>query len=137
MDELPTDAPDSSGAVAMDAMADTTDTAQLLDIDVDQLAGTISLVPDDRLLGLEVLKAREAVTSQDAGHGGRAQAHTGRDLRARIASPAQTQHLLDSIRMGLPRHPMRPGAAIDQGRLAGLSNRLFHLKAVLLDTPAA
>jgi hypothetical protein len=42
----------------MDAVTDAADTGQLLDVVVDELAGTIPLVPDHRLLGLEVLETR-------------------------------------------------------------------------------
>jgi hypothetical protein len=121
MDELPTDASDSGGSVAVDAMSDTADTPQLLDIDVDQLAGTISLISDHGRLGLEALEPREAAASQDTGDRGGTQAHSGCDLWARLASAAQSQHLLDTVGMSLPRHSVRPGAAIEQGRLASLS----------------
>jgi hypothetical protein len=105
----------------MDAMSDTTDTSQLLDVDVDQLARAISLISHDRLLRLEALEPRETGPGQDAGDGGRTQAHPGRDLGTRVATTAQPQNLLDSVRMSLPWHPARPGTAIDEGRLAGLS----------------
>jgi hypothetical protein len=120
MDELPADASNTGGAVTVDAMSNTSDTTQLLDVDVDQFAGPISLVSDDRLLGLEALEPRQAMASQDPGHGRRAQPHARCDLRARIPSLAQTQHVLNPVRVGLPRHPMRAGTAVDQGRLAGL-----------------
>jgi hypothetical protein len=102
-------------------MPDATDTPQLLDVDVDQLAGTFSLISHDRLLGFEALEPGEAGPGQDAGDGGRTQAHPGCDLGTRVASPAQPQNFLDSVWMSLPRHPERPGTAIDEGRLAGLS----------------
>jgi hypothetical protein len=101
-------------------MTDTADAAQLLDVDVDQLTRAFSLVSDDRLLGLEALKAREARAGQDASHRGRTQAHPGRDLRTRVASSAQAQNLLDPDWMRLSRHPVRPRTAIDQRRLAAL-----------------
>jgi hypothetical protein len=121
MDKLPADASDSCGAVSVDAMADTADTAQLLDIDVEQLARAFSLVSDDRLFGLEAAEPRETEAGQDASHGSRTQAHSGCDLWTRAASAAQTQNLLNPNWMSLPRHPVRPGTAIDQRRLAALS----------------
>jgi hypothetical protein len=102
-------------------MADTTDTAQLLDVDVDQLAWAFSLISNDGRLGLEAFEPRQTGPGQDAGDGGRTQAHSGCDLGACLASAAQPQNLLDPIGMSLPRHPVRPRTAIDQGRLAGLS----------------
>src|SRR5260370_31051809 len=55
VDELPADSSNTGGAVAVDAMSDTADTPQLLDVDVDQLARAISLISHDRLLRLEAL----------------------------------------------------------------------------------
>jgi hypothetical protein len=105
----------------MDAMSDSADTSQLLDIHVDELARVISLVSDDRLFGLEALEPGQAMASQDAGNCGRRETYSGCDLGIRVASAAQPQNFLDSVWMSLPRHPQRPGTAIDEGRLAGLS----------------
>jgi hypothetical protein len=135
VNELPTDATDPGGAVAMDAVTDTTYTAQLLDVEVDQFAGSISLIPDDRLLGLEALETGEPMTSQDTSHRGPGKAHTSRDLGSSVSSPSQTQHLLDLIRMGLSGHPMRLGTAIDQGRLAGLQEPSLPLEGRSLRDP--
>jgi hypothetical protein len=101
-------------------MADTADTPQLLDVDVDQLTRAFSLVSDDRLFGLEAAEPREAGAGQDASHGGRTQAHSGCDLRTRATSSAQPQNLLDPDWMRLSRYPVGPRTAIDQCRLAGL-----------------
>jgi hypothetical protein len=116
---LPADAADTPGSVSVDAMADPADAPQLLDVHMDQLAGAISLVPVIGWLGIEVLEPRQAMTSQDAGHRGRAQAHSSRDPGPGLSPPPHPQHLFNSIRMGLSRHPTRRGTAIDQGRLAG------------------
>jgi hypothetical protein len=109
------------GAVSMNAMPDTADTPQLLDIDVDQLAEALSLISEDRLPRLEALESREAGTGQDSCHGSRTQAHSDCDLWACLASAAQPQNLLDPVGVSLPRRPQGPRAAIDQGRLASLS----------------
>jgi hypothetical protein len=120
MDELPADAADLLGVVAMDAMTDAADTAQLLDIHVDQLARLVPLVSASGLFGFEVLESGEAVTAQDPRDRGRTKAHAGGDLRAGVTAPAKADYLLNPIRMDLARHPRRPRTAIDQGRLAGL-----------------
>jgi hypothetical protein len=120
MDELPADATDLLRVVSMDAMTDAADTAQLFDVHVDELAGMLPLVPANGLFGFEAPEPRETVTAQDASDRGRTEAHAGSDLRAGVAAPTKADHLLDSIGMDLPRHPMRPRAAINQGRLAGL-----------------
>jgi hypothetical protein len=49
-----------------DAVADALETAEFLDVDVDQLAGVITLVAADRLGGLERLDAIETETLEDA-----------------------------------------------------------------------
>jgi hypothetical protein len=128
MDELPADAASLDRVVPVDAVTDATDTAQLLDIDVDELARAISLVPNDRDLGLEAFEAGEAITSQDAGDGRRAEPHTESDLRPRVSSLAQPQNFFDPIRMGLPWHSTWPRTPIDQGRLAGLSESFLPLE---------
>jgi hypothetical protein len=50
MHELPADttpiAP--AGAIAGDAMADAVDAAELLDVNMDEFAGTVALIADDR-----------------------------------------------------------------------------------------
>jgi hypothetical protein len=120
MDELPSDASRVLPTITGDAMTDAADAAQLLDIHVDELAGMLPLVSANRLFGLQALESREAVTGQDTSDRGRTEAHAGSDLRAGVAAPAKADHLLDPIRMDLPRHSIRPGTAIDQGRLAGL-----------------
>jgi hypothetical protein len=120
MDELPADATDLLRVVSVDAMTDASYTAQLFDIHVDELAGMLPLVSANGLFGFEALESGEAVTAQDPRDCGRTKAHAGSDLRAGVAAPAKADHLLDPIRMDLPRHSRRPRTAIDQGRLAGL-----------------
>lgn len=120
VNELPSDASRVLPTIAGDAMADAADAAKLFDIDVDELARAVPLVSDDGLFGFEALEPREAVPGQDASDGGRTEAHEGSDLWACVSAPAKADHLLDSVRMDLPRHPTRPGTTIDQGRLAGL-----------------
>jgi len=101
-------------------MADAADTPQLLDVDVDQLTGAISLVTASRLFGLEAIEAREALAGQDTGHRGARQTHPYGDLRAGVAASSQSDHLFDPIQMNLPWHPVRARTAIDQRRLAAL-----------------
>ena len=49
-----------AAAVAGDAVADPVEAAELLDVDVDQLAGVLALVAADRLGRLEVLEPAQA-----------------------------------------------------------------------------
>jgi hypothetical protein len=128
VNKLPSDATDSGRAVSVYAMTDAANAAEFFDIHVDELAGLVPLVPTSGLLGFEALEPREAVTAQDTSDRGRTEAHAGGDLGACVAAPAKADHLLDSIGMGLPRHPMGPRTAINQGRLAGLLIATLPLK---------
>jgi hypothetical protein len=119
MDEFPADTSCLDRMVSVDTMTDAADPTQLLDVHVDQFTRPIFLVSEDGLFGLEAAQAREAVPSQDAGHSGRAQPDTNRDLKPGLSSSAQAQHFLYPRGMGLPRYSMRSRATIDQGRLAG------------------
>jgi hypothetical protein len=55
MDELPTDAAGLDRVISMDTVADPADAAQLLDIDMDQLARPLLLVANDGFFELEAL----------------------------------------------------------------------------------
>jgi hypothetical protein len=120
MNELPADATRVLASITSDAMADTAEASQLLDIEVDQFSRAISLVTAIRLFGLEVLKSRQTMAQKDAGHRRRRETHAQCDLRACASPTAQAQRLLDPLGMSLPRHPQWPAAAIEQSRLAGL-----------------
>ena len=63
VDKLPADATRLalSATVAGDAMADAVEAAELLDVDVDQLAGRLPLVAAHGLGGIEVAQAADAV----------------------------------------------------------------------------
>jgi hypothetical protein len=56
-----------AGAIAGDAMADALDAAQLLDVDVDQLAGMLVLVADDGWPGVQCGEARQAEPARGSG----------------------------------------------------------------------
>jgi len=121
VDELPTDAADTSGAVTVDTMAHSSDAAELLDIDVDELSRMVSLVADDGFFGIEVLESGDPVANEDAVDGSSRESDAISDLSGGIASTPQAQDLLHPIGMGFARHAMRSRGAIDQRRLPGLS----------------
>lgn len=54
-----------AGAVTGDAVADAIEPAELLDTDVDELAGMLALVAADRLGGLQVAHPADPQTLQD------------------------------------------------------------------------
>jgi hypothetical protein len=121
MDELPAGSPIGAlSSVAGDAMSDDLDAAELLGIDVDELTGAVSLVVKNGRLGIQVLESREAVSGQDAGHGGGTGTNSRGDLGSSLSAMAQPEDLLDEDRRGLPRRALGPRAAIDQRRRAGL-----------------
>ena len=72
MDELPAGAFTSGpcvalpAAVAGDAVADLVEAAELLDVDVDELAGVLAFVAPHRLGRLEVPEAAQAGALEDA-----------------------------------------------------------------------
>ena len=116
VDELPADAAGLAlaCAVAGDAMADALEAAELLDVDVDQLAGMLALVAADRLGRLQRRDAVEAEALEDAADGGRRDADLGGDLLAGPALAAQGFDLLDDRRRRRPVQAMRPRRAILQ-----------------------
>ena len=77
-------------AVAGDAVPDVIELAELLDVDVDQLAGILALVASNRLGRLERAQSVETQSAQDAAHGRRRDRELGRDLLAAVALSAQS-----------------------------------------------
>ena len=70
MQEVPADAALLAAPVAGDAVADAIDPAQLLDVDVNELARLVALVADDLGLGVEGREPSEATPAQDQPDGG-------------------------------------------------------------------
>lgn len=71
VDELPADAPGAALAVpvAGDAVADTIELAELLDVHMDDLAGPLAFIADHRFGWLQIPPAVEAVAFQNASDG--------------------------------------------------------------------
>src|SRR5829696_7825045 len=104
MDELPAGAFTSGPCVALppavagDAVADLVEAAELLDVDVDELAGVLAFVAPHRLRRLEVPEAAQAGALEDAAdRSGRDPGGLG-DVLARKALAAQRDHLIDDVR---------------------------------------
>ena len=124
--------------VAGDAMADALEAAELLDVDVDQLAGMLPLVAADRLGRLERRDAIEAEALEDAADGRRRDAEFGGDLLAGPALAAQGLDLLDDrlrasarcSRCGRDERSCKPSTP-------SARKRATHLRAVRGQTPAA
>jgi hypothetical protein len=120
VNELPADTSGTLSVVAGDAVADDSDAAQFLGVDMNELSGMVSLVAADGFLRVEVLEPGEALPSQYAGHRGRARADSRGDLGAGLPTSAQSEDLFDNVGMGLTRRTMRLRTTIDQCRRAGL-----------------
>jgi hypothetical protein len=129
VNELPAGTAAALPAVACDAVADDLDAAQLLDVDVDELSGVVSLVATNGLLRVQVLEPREALPGQDAGHRGRTRADSRGDLRSGLPTPAPAKNLFDNDGRGLTRRTMGPRTAINQCRRAGLLIATFPLSS--------
>ena len=100
---------------------DALEAAELLDVDVDQLARAIPLVAADRLGGLERLNAVEAEPPENAADGGWRDPDLGGDLFAGPALAPQGFNPLDSGHRRRPVQPMWPRAAILQtGQASGV-----------------
>jgi hypothetical protein len=109
-----------AGLPAVDApSAAVGDVAELLDVDVDQLAGPLALVAADGQPGtaVQVRQARAAVAAQDRVDGRRRQVQPGPDP-GRARAPGEPQ--ADDPPLGLLRRPCRaaprPGGAVRHGR---------------------
>src|SRR5690606_18190384 len=123
VDELPAAAAAAivAGVMAGDAVADLVEAAELLDVEVDQLARLLALVAADRLGRLQVAQSAEAGPAQHAADRRGRDAGRGGDLPADPALPAQLDDLLAGRLSGRLAQPMRPrGPVIEAGRTLGL-----------------
>ena len=113
--------PALAAAVAGDAVADAVDAAELLDVDVDQLARALALVAENGGLGIERPEAAEAEAAQLQADGGPRQAQRARDGRAGAALAAQRFDPSGGFRRQAGRAVMGPGRTVPQpvGTLGG------------------
>ena len=105
-----------SGA-AGDAVADTLDSAELLDIDVDQFARPLPLVAPHRLGRLQVTQPAEPQAAQDAADGGGRDAELRGDRLAGLALAPQALDPRHHRRRRRPAQTMRPRRAVLQPSL--------------------
>src|SRR6266478_5437487 len=120
MNELPADAAAVAlaGAVAGDAVADAVEASELLDVDVDHLAGVLALIAADRLDRVKRLQLVQPKPFENPADGGRRDAGRLGDLLAGPTLAAQGFDLLSGHLRGWPVEAMRPRGAIDQASLA-------------------
>ena len=111
MDELPADAVvtvDGARISTGDAVSDGADAAELLDIDVDELARVLALVAPDRFGRLQGTELVQAEPTKDAADGRWRYAGLGGDLLAGPALAAQPFDLLDNSGRRWPTQTVRP-----------------------------
>jgi hypothetical protein len=101
-------------------MADTVEAGQLLDVEMDELAGTFALVSDNRRLRIEGLQPAKPGGRKVAGDGCPRQGQMRRDLRRRQSVSAQAQDHRHPRCRELVRHDARPaGAILETGQTLG------------------
>jgi hypothetical protein len=125
VDELPADAADLMTPVAGDAMADPPDAPELLDVEVDELAGLRVLVAHHRGGRLERPQPGEPLLPQIAGDGRGTHGQGVGDLGARPPLPSQPIDQLPQLSRDLAGAALRATGAVGQpGRLAGSGDPL-------------
>ena len=102
------------GTLAGDAVADLLEAADLLDVDVDQLAGAGALVAADRHGRRQVLEPAEPAPAQHAADRGRRDADLPGDLVAGPALATPRDDLRDDVVGRRPTQPMGPRGAIEE-----------------------
>ena len=112
VDKLPTRTWASGRSIAMDTVTDSFDSAQLLDIEVDEVAGMLALVSEDRFFRVEISKSRKASALEDNGDRRSGHPKLPGDLWTRHSAPTELENQVRTVVGSLPRDPMRPGAAI-------------------------
>src|SRR3954452_5869284 len=91
VDEIPTGATAFVRAtrIAGDPVADTLETPEFFDVEVNDFAWILALIATFRLGRLQIADPVQAQAAQDAADGGRRHLDLGRDLLAGVALPAQ------------------------------------------------
>src|SRR5258705_11220525 len=107
MDKLPADAAGIAltGPIAGDAMADTIELTELFDVDVDQLAGPLTLIAAHRFGGLQGAQSIEAQPLEDAAHRGGRDTDVGGD---RLAGQALAAQAFNTVAPRLRRRAIQP-----------------------------
>ena len=113
---LPAEASLAAGAIAGDAVADAVDAAELLGVDMDQLAGPGALVAHRRRLGFQRGEPAETEPAQHRPDGGNGHPERAGDPGAAPAQPAQSLDLRHSRRRQTVSAAPRRRAAVSQRR---------------------
>src|SRR5580658_3680779 len=136
VEELPAGAAGLVLRIAGDAMAWLADASQLLDVDVQQISGSIALVAVGRQLGFEHADFIELEPGEDAADRGPAEAGQLGDLDAGLALPPQLSDALGHGRTGLARRQVWARAKIGQAASAQRTITAHPLGSTLPAEPA-
>ena len=97
------------GMSSGDAVPDGADPAELLDIEMDELARMLAFIAPDRFGRLQGTELVQAEPTQNTADGGWRDTGLGGDLLARPALAAQPFDLLNNPLRSWPMQPVRPG----------------------------
>jgi len=123
-------------SVAGDAMSDSVDAAELLDVDMDEFAGVLPLVADDGRPRIEGGKPRKAAAAQDEANRGGRPSETPCNGRPGETLPAQCLDLGLNFETETARALMRPRAVITKASPSAAC-RSRQLRTVFGSTPNA
>jgi len=97
VDEFPASPLGSDAAIAMDAMSDANDAPELLDVQMEEVAGPAPFIAPWRLLGLEKLQPVQTSPLQNSSDGRAGHLQTTRDLRTGLSAAPQANDQLDAL----------------------------------------
>src|SRR5690606_17964362 len=99
-------------AIAGDAMSDTVEAAELLDVDVDEVTGMLAFIAPHGLCRLQRTEAIEPEALEHTADGSWRDAHLGSNLLAGHAPAAQRLDLLHGHTGRRPTEPVRPRGTV-------------------------
>ena len=125
--EVPADADVADVTIAVDAMSDAFDSAELFHVQMQQFTRMLALVASHGHLGLKVAPARETRSPEDARNAGTRDPQVLADEATRAALPAQRNHLSDTLGGKAARTTARPAGSIQQsqGTFAAIAAQPF------------
>src|SRR5215831_3293113 len=112
--EVPADPAATQPPVAVDAMPDTSDSAELFRIQMQQLPGSLALVTHHRGTRFQIPPARQSGTSENARDTGPGEPQALADKAPGASLPAQLNDLCGALSRQLPRTAARSAGAILQ-----------------------
>jgi hypothetical protein len=103
-------------SLSMDAMADTPETAQFLDVQMEQVARARVFVAARWRERLQISKSADSFALQDAAYRGRTESAATSNAAARPAQATQRLHLFDQQRRSRPAEAVRARTVVVQPR---------------------